>query len=113
MPDNPKRSCQDSRDRFCEGVGTEEARRLRARRHREHSIWFGLGTFGMVGWSVVVPTLVGIGLGIWIDARWPGRFSWTLMLLIAGIALGCLNAWYWVAREREIIEREEETEENE
>jgi hypothetical protein len=28
------------------------------------------------------------------------------MLLIAGIAVGCLNAWYWVKREREEIERQ-------
>jgi ATP synthase protein I len=62
--------------------------------------------FGMVGWSVAVPTLIGIALGIWIDRRWPGRFSWTLMLLFAGLALGCLLAYHWVNRERKTIERE-------
>jgi ATP synthase protein I len=25
--------------------------------------------------------------------------SWTLMLLGAGIVMGCLNAWYWVKKE--------------
>jgi ATP synthase protein I len=25
--------------------------------------------------------------------------SWTLTLLLAGAALGALNAWYWVQRE--------------
>jgi ATP synthase protein I len=40
-----------------------------------------------------------LALGIWIDGRTDSPYSWTLMLLVAGIALGCLNAWYWVKRE--------------
>jgi len=91
---------------FRNRVSSSEARKLRAQRKRERSIWFGLGMFGMVGWSVAVPTIIGIALGIWIDRRWPGRFSWTLMLLFAGLALGCLIAYQWVNRERKTIERE-------
>ena len=77
-------------------VASKEALRLKARREKDHSLWFGLSIFGIVGWSVVVPTLIGIALGIWIDSRWPGRFSWTLMLLFGGLVCGCLNAWYWI-----------------
>jgi ATP synthase protein I len=44
--------------------------------------------------------VAGIALGVWIDAKWPSRFSWTLMLLFAGVALGCFNAWRWVEKER-------------
>jgi ATP synthase protein I len=72
----------------------EEARK----RHRD-SPWYGLGMFGLVGWSVAVPVVAGIALGVWIDGRWPGRVSWTLTLLLAGTALGAFNAWYWVRRE--------------
>ena len=54
--------------------------------------------FGVVGWSVAIPTLIGVAVGLWIDGRWPSRFSWTLMLLIVGVALGCINAWYWVKK---------------
>ncbi len=91
-------------DDLARTVGEKEARKLRARRRREESIWFGLGMFGMVGWSVAAPTLLMLALGIWIDRRWPGPYSWTLMLLLLGIGLGCLNAWYWVNRERRQIE---------
>ena len=28
---------------------------------------------GLVGWSVVVPTLLGAALGIWLDHRHPGQ----------------------------------------
>lgn len=89
-------------------VARKEARKLRARRRKDERIWFGLGMFGLVGWSVAVPTLLGLALGIWIDATWPGRFSWTLMLLLGGVIFGCWNAWYWLNKEQEAIQREKE-----
>lgn len=82
------------------GTISRKAERMQRRRaRRRESAWFGLGMFGMVGWAVAVPLVGGIALGLWIDARWPGETSWTLILLFAGVALGCLNAWYWVQRE--------------
>jgi ATP synthase protein I len=78
-------------------VGAKEALRIKARGEKDRSLLFGMSIFGIVGWSVVIPTLIGIALGIWIDSRWPSRFSWTLMLLFGGLICGCLNAWYWVS----------------
>lgn len=86
-------------------VDEKEQRKLRARQRRNGSIWFGLGTFGMIGWSVAVPVLLGIASGLWLDRRWPTTFSWTLTMLFLGFTLGCLNAWYWVTRERRQIEQ--------
>ena len=40
---------------------------------------------GLIGWSVVVPTLLGAALGIWLDKHHPGKHSWTLALLVAGL----------------------------
>ncbi|NLT36106.1 MAG: hypothetical protein GXX83_09430 [Gaiellales bacterium] len=101
-------------DRFREHVGAKQARKLLRRKEGEHSIWFGLGMFGVVGWSVAIPTMIGVGLGYWIDRAWPGRISWTLTLMVIGLCLGSLNAWYWVQRQRRaIVERERELEEQE
>ena len=86
-------------EKMAEEVEHKAARKIRARQGRDRSIWFGLGMFGLVGWSVAIPTLIGLAIGIWIDMRWPSRFSWTLMGLIIGVALGCVNAWFWVKRE--------------
>jgi ATP synthase protein I len=80
-------------------VGAKESRKMKGRREKDRSIWFGLGMFGLIGWSVAIPTLIGVAVGIWIDNTWPSRFSWTLMLLFIGVILGCVNAWYWVKRE--------------
>ena len=84
---------------FAEQVGAKAARKLRAKRNATPGVWFGLGMMGLIGWSVVVPTLLGAALGIWLDQHYPGGRSWTLALLVAGLAIGCLNAWHWVAKE--------------
>ncbi|NMB86663.1 MAG: putative F0F1-ATPase [Methanosaeta sp. PtaB.Bin018] len=94
----------EDRDRFQEKIGSKEARKIRARRDKSRGIWLGLGMMGMVGWSVAVPTLIGVAIGIWMDIRYPGRISWTLTFLSIGLVIGCANAWYWVERERGKIE---------
>jgi ATP synthase protein I len=94
-------------------VARKERRRLHARQTQSDQIWFGLGTFGVIGWSIAVPALLGIILGLWLDARFPGRFSWTLAILAAGVTLGCFNAWYWLNREREAIVEERKHDDSE
>ena len=76
-------------------------RKLKAQQEGDRSILSGLGLFGMVGWSVMVPTLLGLALGLWIDRRFPSPYSWSLMLLLLGVGLGCWNAWYWVKQEQD------------
>src|SRR5690554_5251160 len=88
-------------DDLARTVGRKEARKQRARAAGRKPLGYGLGMFGMVGWSVVVPTLLGIALGAWIDIRTTSSYSWTLMLMVAGLVLGGVNAWYWVSKESE------------
>jgi ATP synthase protein I len=93
---------QDSRRReeeIGEEIGRKAGRRLKARSEKDRGVWFGLGMFGLVGWSVAVPTVLGIALGLWLDAKLDSAISWTLTMLFVGVVLGCLNAWYWVKRE--------------
>lgn len=85
--------------RWRRAVERQEARKIKARLERDRGIWFGLGMMGLVGWAVAIPTLLGIALGVWIDRTWPSRYSWTLMLLVVGLLIGCWNAWKWVERE--------------
>jgi ATP synthase protein I len=93
---------------FGREVGAKAARKLKARRSPAPGVWFGLGMMGLVGWSVVVPTLLGAGLGIWLDNRHPGTHSWTLSLLVTGLVIGCVNAWYWVRKEDDAMRDEQE-----
>ena len=93
---------------FSRAVGAEAARKLKAQRRVTQTVWSGLGMMGMVGWSVAVPTLLGAALGIWLDKHHPGKHAWTLALLVAGLVIGCLNAWHWVAKEDKAMREEQE-----
>src|SRR5271165_6726748 len=96
---------------FSREVGAKAARKLKARRKSTQGVWLGLGMMGLIGWSVVVPTLLGAALGIWLDNRHPGKHSWTLALLVAGLVIGCLNAWRWVSKEDEEMGEEQDNDE--
>ena len=99
-----KNKAQRDLEKFKARVGEKEKRKMHILQHGKQSVWFGLGMFGLIGWSVAVPTLLGIFLGIWLDKQWrQEQMSWTLTLLFVGIFVGCLNAWYWFNREREKI----------
>lgn len=80
-------------------ISDKENRKLKAIGEAKRSEWFGLGMFGMVGWSVTVPTFLGTIGGIWLDNHYPQSFSWTLTGLISGLAVGCLIAWNWVIKQ--------------
>lgn len=78
---------------------TRKAQRKLHARHSHTQVWLGMRMFGLVGWAVSMPTLMGIALGVWLDRQMQSQYSWTLMLLLIGIGLGCFNAWYWVNKE--------------
>ncbi len=108
MDEKPEIKSAKDRNTFSREVGAKAARKLRARRSATRGVWFGLGMMGLIGWSVTVPTLLGTAIGIWLDNRHPGSYSWTLMLLFIGLCLGCLNAWHWVAKEDKKMQEEQE-----
>ena len=107
MSDEPNKSSQNE-PTLAVQVGAKASRKLKARRHGTPGVWFGLGMMGLIGWSVVVPTLIGAGIGLWVDKHHPGTHSWTLALLMAGLAIGCFNAWHWVAKEERAMRDEQE-----
>lgn len=110
MNDESNGKTSKSRPTFGEQVGTKASRKLKARRNTSTGVWFGLGMMGLIGWSVVVPTLLGAALGIWLDKMHPGGHSWTLALLVTGLAIGCINAWHWVDKEDRAMREEDKDE---
>ena len=96
----------DSEPAFTRQIEIKAARKLKAQRAGIQRPWFGLGMFGVIGWSVTVPTLLGALLGLWLDRRHPGAHSWTLALLVAGLILGCANAWHWISDQNAAMQQE-------
>lgn len=87
------------RETFAHAVAEKEERKLRARGKRQ-TLLFGMGMFGLVGWSLAVPVVVCLWVGIELDRRTQSGISWTVTLLFSGVVIGAINAWYWVERER-------------
>ena len=106
MSEEPKRA-SEVESALAVQIGAKAARKLKARNSTQ-GVWFGLGMMGLVGWSVVVPTLLGAALGVWLDQHHPGKHAWTLALLVVGLAIGCANAWFWVAKEEKAMRDEAE-----
>jgi len=88
----PEQKLPPGAERMIRQVGAEQDRMVRARQHK-NGAWSAIAILGVVGWSVALPTLAGVAIGLWIDHHWPSRFSWTLMLLIGGLVFGCASAW--------------------
>ena len=91
----PERSDQ----RMIRNVGAAQERMLRAR-DQSKANWSAIAILGVVGWSIVIPTLTGIAVGAWIDHNWPRHFSWTVTLLLVGLGAGCANAWLRIGEDR-------------
>lgn len=112
MPEAPTPDGRKTVPTFAERIGANAARKLKARSAKVAgggasspgpSAWSGLGAIGIIGWSAAMPMLLGAALGLWLDKRHWSSHSATPALLLVGLAVGCLNAWRWVAaRNREM-----------
>ncbi len=97
---------------FSRQIGRKESRKLKAQRDARKELWFGFRMFGLVGWSVMIPTLLGTLIGVWLDNHYHSKPSWTLTFLLAGLILGSLNAWNWVRKEgRELMNEKDDKKE--
>ena len=77
-----------------------DAERMQRRRRRPgESPLRGLSALGVIGWSVAIPTVGGVLLGLWLERVAPTRFSWPIALMLAGLVIGILVAWDWIARQ--------------
>ncbi|NCD07850.1 MAG: F0F1 ATP synthase subunit [Negativicutes bacterium] len=97
----------ENREKLSEKIEKSAKRKYKAQQRRKNK-WLYLGVVGSIGWLVVVPTLVGAAAGLWLDRHFPQALSQALALMLAGLAVGCFNAWRWVEQERKNIEEEGE-----
>ena len=89
----------DNNDKLGRAVRTRRERRELWGRQGERSIGRNLAMIGSIGWTIIMPTLIGIFAGRWLDRDFATGIFWTLSLLVAGLALGCTFAWNRIENE--------------
>lgn len=81
-----------------------EAARHAADRQREGaanpepSLGKSLGQIGVLGWTIVVPTLLGLFIGRWLDRLLHSGVFFAAPLLMLGAGFGLWSAWKWMHR---------------
>ena len=83
----------ENHERLEQAVRRRQQRRELWQHEGERSLGQNLAMVGALGWTIVVPTLLGIFAGRWLDQTFHSGIFWTLGLLVAGLALGCAFAW--------------------
>lgn len=83
-----------------------KAERLeKARNNKQTSPLLGFSTFGVIGWSIAVPTVVGAFLGDWLNDVAPQNFSWPIALILGGLVLGIGFAWNTISETQQAAEK--------
>jgi ATP synthase protein I len=65
----------------------------------EPSLGARLGQIGVLGWAIVVPTLLFLLLGRWLDRSFGTGIFFSAPLLMVGAAIGLWSAWRWMHRQ--------------
>lgn len=86
-------------DRSADDIRRSAERMKRARNEPGVSPLRRLGAFGIIGWSIAVPTVGGAFLGLWLNKVAPQNFSWPIALILGGVVVGGIIAWSWIEKE--------------
>ena len=90
------RAKPDEPDPLLKEAARRSARRLHGADQGEASVAHLLAQIGVLGWIIVVPTLLGLFAGRWLDRALGTGLFFTAPLLMLGLALGCWSAWKWI-----------------
>ena len=83
-------------DLLVRGIRLQDERDRRAKREGDPSVARRLAQIGVLGWIVVVPILIGVFSGRWLDEVFHSGLRWTAPLLMIGAGIGLWSAWKWM-----------------
>lgn len=83
-------------DPMLTAIERRAARIARWWRDGDPSVARRLAQIGVLGWITIIPMLVAIVAGRWLDRQFASGIFWTAPLLMLGAALGCWSAWRWI-----------------
>ncbi|MCA0920138.1 AtpZ/AtpI family protein [Pseudooceanicola nanhaiensis] len=86
-------------DHLAEAARRTAARDQIAQDTPEPSLGARLGQIGILGWAVIVPTLMGVGLGRMADHYFDTGVFFTAPAIMLGAAIGFRAIWKWMHRQ--------------
>ena len=86
----------DEQDSLVRGVRLHGERYQRSLREGTPSVARQLAMIGVLGWIIVIPMLIGLFVGHWLDHMFHLVAFFTAPLLLLGLVLGCRSAWKWM-----------------
>lgn len=86
----------NKKDEASEAIRRHAERMQETQKAPKYSPLSGLGAFGVIGWSVAIPTVGGAFLGMWLNRVAPQSFSWPIVLILGGVVVGGMVAWSWI-----------------
>ncbi|RZF27500.1 AtpZ/AtpI family protein [Paraburkholderia sp. UYCP14C] len=90
----------ESGDRVAQAAQRAASRERAARANPEPSLGARLGQIGILGWTIVLPILLGLALGRWLDRVAGTRVFFAAPLLMIGAGIGLWSAWRWMHRQQ-------------
>ena len=88
-------------DASAKAIRRRAERMQQTRNEPKYSPLNGLCVFGVIGWSVAMPTVAGAFLGMWLNRVAPQSFSWPIALILGGVVVGAMVAWSWIDKTRD------------
>jgi ATP synthase protein I len=85
-------------DRLARAAQRAVEREAQGRADPEPSLGARLGQIGVLGWTIIVPTLLCLFVGRWLDRSFGTGIFFSAPLLMVGAAIGLWWAWRWMHR---------------
>ncbi len=98
---SPDRVRPGFNDRLLRAARQAFEREERGRETPEPSLGARLGQIGVLGWMIIVPMLLALLLGRWLDRTFMSETSgphvfFSATFLMLGAAIGLSSAWHWM-----------------
>jgi ATP synthase protein I len=74
----------------------DSVRSYKTSRSQRREFWRHVSRVTVAGWLFVIPVVAGAYLGRYLDKKFITDISWTITLIIIGIAVGIYNVWHFI-----------------
>ena len=83
----------EGRKEMQDAIRRRQTRREAWEKQGERPLWKNLSMVGALGWLIVVPTLIGVFAGRWLDGLFGTGVTFSGALTFAGACLGFYLVW--------------------